>query len=129
MAKRNTDYVSDPYALGAGPLRNPQLKAGDPVSPAVVGNLRSLIALADARFALIPVELAFAKRGSEARPVVRMVLLDGRMGREVQDVVAGKGRQKGRDRGRVSRRQRDVHPLEVRGKVANLPDRLAQRPA
>lgn len=81
MAKRNMGYASDPYALGVTGLRNRQLKIDDPVPPIVVSNLRSLIALGDARYALVPVELAFVRKGTEVRPVVRLAMIDGRMGR------------------------------------------------
>ena len=83
MAKRNADYVSDPYSLGAAGFRGVKLKAGDPAPIMVVNNLRSLIALGDSRFALIPVDLWFAKKGSEIRPVVYLVLVDGRVGQLV----------------------------------------------
>jgi len=80
LAKRNSDYVSDPYALGAAPLRNPQKKVGDPASVVVVNSLRSLIALGDSRFALIPLDLWFQHKGTENRPVLHVVLVDGRAG-------------------------------------------------
>ena len=93
MAKRNSDYASDPYALGARGLLNPQLKAGDPAPSIVVNNMRSLIALGDSRFAVVPVELWFAKRGAETRPVLRIVLVDGRVGQVVwfTDVAGAPG--------------------------------------
>lgn len=81
MAKRNMGYASDPYALGVTGLRNRQLKIDDPVPALVVNNLRSLIALGDARYALVPIELAFVRNGGDVRPVVRLVMIDGRMGR------------------------------------------------
>ncbi len=80
MAKRNAVYVSDPYALGAGGLRNRAFKAGEPAPPVLINNLRSMIALGDSRYALIPVELGFAGSGAERHPVLRVVLLDGRAG-------------------------------------------------
>lgn len=83
MAKRNAVYVSDPYALGAGGLRTRPLKPEEPVSPVLVNNLRSLIALGDSRFALIPVELSFAHKGAESRASLRLVLVDGRVGQVV----------------------------------------------
>lgn len=80
MAKRNAVYVSDPYSLGAGGLRNRAFKAGEPAPPVLINNLRSMIALGDSRYALIPVELGFAGTGAEKHPVLRLVLLDGRVG-------------------------------------------------
>lgn len=83
MAKRNMGYVSDPYALGAGALRNRAFKSGEQAPSVVVTNLRSLIALGDSRFALVPVELSFAGTDAERMAVVRLVLLDGRIGQVV----------------------------------------------
>jgi hypothetical protein len=80
MAKRNAVYVSDPYSLGAGALRNRAFKPGDQAPPTLINNLRSMIALGDSRYALIPVELGFAGAGAEKHPVLRLVLLDGRVG-------------------------------------------------
>jgi hypothetical protein len=80
MAKRNTGYVSDPYTLGAGSLRNRALKPEEQAPRLLIDNMRSLIALGDARFALVPVEIALSKRGPEVRALLRLVLLDGRGG-------------------------------------------------
>ena len=49
MAKRNADYVSDPYSLGAMGFRDPKKKVGDPAPTTVINNMRSLIALGDSR--------------------------------------------------------------------------------
>lgn len=83
MAKRNAVYVSDPSSLGAGGLRNRALKAGEPAPPVLINNLRPMIALGDSRFSLIPVELGFAGSGVERHAVLRLVLLDGRVGQIV----------------------------------------------
>ena len=78
LSKRNADYVSDPYSLGAAALRNSKKKVGDPAPSAVVNNVRSLIALGDSRYALIPVDFWFSNTGGVIRPVLHIVLLDGR---------------------------------------------------
>jgi hypothetical protein len=83
MAKRNAGYASDPYMLGAGGLRSRPLKAEEPAPRMMVDNMRSLIALGDSRYALVPVELAFAKKDNAWRAVLRLVLLDGRVGQVV----------------------------------------------
>lgn len=83
MARRNAGYVSDPSTLGAGGLRNRALKIGEPAPPIVISNLRSLIALGDSRYALVPVELGFGGAGADARVVLRLVVLDGRVGQVV----------------------------------------------
>lgn len=78
MAKRNVAYVSDPMALGVGSMRSGAIKPEDQVPPMALDNLRSLIALADARLALVPVEVFLARRAAEARPILRLVLIDVR---------------------------------------------------
>ena len=83
LAKRNTGYTSNPASLGAGQLRARPLNPGDPAPVLLVSNLRSLIALGDSRFALIPVDLAFQARDGRQRPILRLVLLDGRLGQVV----------------------------------------------
>ena len=93
MARRNATYASDPYSLGTGGLRERLLKPEDKLSAVLVGNLRTLIALGDSRFALIPVELSFARSGAESRATLRLVLVDGRAGQVVWagDVVGEPG--------------------------------------
>lgn len=81
MAKRNTGYVSDPATLGAGGFRNRPLRADDQAPNLLLNNLRPLIALGDSRYALIPVELAFAGQEAEMHAVLRLVLIDGRGGK------------------------------------------------
>ncbi len=83
LAKRNVGYVSDPYTLGAGGLRGRALKPGEQAPSVVLNNLRSLIAIGDSRYALVPVELAFTGRGADARMALRVVVLDGRGGEVV----------------------------------------------
>ncbi len=73
-AKRNPTYASDPYALGAGPLRSAELKAGMLLPNLLADNLRTVTALGDTRYALIPVEL----KAVGGQVVLRLVLADTR---------------------------------------------------
>ncbi len=73
-AKRNPTYAADPYALGVGRLRGVELQAGGDVSPQLYDNLRTVTALGDARYALIPVEL----RVQGEQVVLRLVMIDTR---------------------------------------------------
>jgi len=93
LAKRNSDYASDPYSLGAAGFRNPQKKPGDPAPSGVVNNLRSVIALGDARYALIPVDLWFGRKAGATHPILSVVLVDGRAGSIVwfSDVIGDAG--------------------------------------
>jgi hypothetical protein len=80
IAKRNPDYVSDPYSMGVQPLRTVVYKIGDRLPEPFVSNLRSLIALADARYALVPVEAWFARKGAQQIVVMKLALADGQGG-------------------------------------------------
>lgn len=93
LARRNVGYVSDPYTLGAGALRNRVLKRDEQASRTLLDNLRSLIALGDSRYALLPVDLSFARQGPAWMAVLRLVLLDGRAGQVTwfTDVVVDAG--------------------------------------
>ncbi len=111
MAKRNTAYVSDPFTLGAGSLRARPLRPEDQAPMILVNNLRSLIALGDSRYAIIPVELSFARRGADSSAVLRLVMLDGRSGKIVwfADVTSPAGNAFGSGEiGALSRRVADL---------------------
>ena len=79
-ARRNAAYTSDPYALGAQPMRDAPIKSGDKIPSLFGSNLRALIALGDTRFALLPIEVVFQKNGGLQRAALRLALVDGRSG-------------------------------------------------
>lgn len=74
-ARRNPTLRADPTALGAGRWRSQVPKPGDALPPLVADNLRTVSALGDTRYALIPVEL----RGAGADAVLRLVIADTRL--------------------------------------------------
>jgi hypothetical protein len=80
LARRNTAYVSDPYTIGAGGLRARTLEANQQLPRTLIDNLRSLIALGDSRYALVPVDLSLVRQGGDWKAVLRLVLVDGRRG-------------------------------------------------
>ena len=80
IAKRNPDYVSDPYSMGVQAMRAVLYKIGDPLPQPFVSNLRPMIALGDARYALVPIEVFFARRGAEQIAVMKLGLADGQGG-------------------------------------------------
>ncbi|MFI5245227.1 MAG: hypothetical protein ACHQQR_08380 [Gemmatimonadales bacterium] len=80
IAKRNPDYVSDPYSMGVQPMRTVVYKIGDRLPEPFVSNLRSLIALADTRYALVPVEAWFVRKGAQQIVVMKLALADGQGG-------------------------------------------------
>ncbi len=73
-ARRNPTYASDPFTLGVGRWRNTPPEAGEQLPGLLADNVRSVTALADARHALIPVEL----RAAGEAVVLRLVLVDSR---------------------------------------------------
>jgi hypothetical protein len=79
--RKNPTYAIDPYTLAADPLRNPNLPAGAKLTDPLVTQLRTLVALQDARAVLMPVELRFEKdKSGQGIAILRLALLDGRLG-------------------------------------------------
>ena len=78
-AKRNFGYVTDPYSLAAERLRFGVRPNDGQVAEPLASQLRSIVAVTDARYALFPVELRFERlTDGRARPVLRIALLDAR---------------------------------------------------
>jgi hypothetical protein len=84
LAKRNPTFAPDPRLIAAEPLRARPRRRGEPemlVDP-IRSQLRSLVALRDARYALVPVELRFEKRdGGTGRAVLHVAVVDARLAR------------------------------------------------
>lgn len=77
--KRNPTYAADPHTLAAQWLRPPVRKLPDQVPNPLAAQLRTLVALNDARYVLIPVEVRFVKSGDEGRAVLHLVIIDARL--------------------------------------------------
>ncbi|HEU4564447.1 MAG TPA: hypothetical protein VFS05_07360 [Gemmatimonadaceae bacterium] len=90
LARRNAAYAPDPHNIAADPLRGAQVKRQSTVSilaDPLRSQLRQLVALRDARYALVPVELRFEPRGDgTGRAVLHWVVVDARA---AQVVMAG----------------------------------------
>jgi len=76
--KRNPTYATDPHALAAQWLRPPVRKIPEQIPEPLATQLRTLVAINDARFVLIPVEVRFVKSGDEGRAVLHLVIIDAR---------------------------------------------------
>lgn len=74
-ARRNPTLRADPASLGAGRWRSQAPSPGEALPPLVADNLRTVSALGDTRYALIPVEL----RGHGGDAVLRLVIADTRL--------------------------------------------------
>jgi hypothetical protein len=79
-AQANAAYATDPHALAVDALLSGRRQSDAPLAEPLASQLRTLVALADARFALLPVELRFepATQGT-ARAVLRMAIVDARL--------------------------------------------------
>lgn len=78
-ARRNAGYVADPYALAGQRLRPLARTVDNSLHEPLATQIRGIVALNDARFAVFPVELRFESGANgTARPVLRVALLDGR---------------------------------------------------
>ena len=85
----NPGYAADPYALAADPLRSPVVQAGAKIGDPLVTQLRTMVALHDARAVLMPIELRFERdKAGQGIAVLRLALVDGRLGeiRWINDV-------------------------------------------
>ncbi len=77
-AKRNAMYTGDPRNLGAFPVRYGVPKEGVIPDP-LASNLRRVVALHDARYVLVPVELHVDAGKSGGNLGVRLLLIDARL--------------------------------------------------
>lgn len=78
-ARRNAGYVADPYSLAGERLRPLARTTDDGLHEPLASQIRGIVAMNDARYAVFPVELRFESSGAGmARPVLRVALLDGR---------------------------------------------------
>lgn len=81
-AQRNAAHSPDPRALAAEGLRPLARRRSDgQLGEPLASQLRALVALHGARYALFPVELRFEKTGEGGRAVLHVVLLDARLSR------------------------------------------------
>lgn len=82
-SKRNALYSGDPYALGAQQLRGVIPRPEDKLPQVLAGNIRTIIALGDARYVILPMEVRIERKGEMQRAVLRLTLIDGRLGQFV----------------------------------------------
>ncbi len=78
IAKRNPEYVNDPYSMGVQTMRSVRYKIGDMIPDAFNNNLRLLIGIADTRYVLLPLEVWFARKGEQQIVVMKIAVVDGR---------------------------------------------------
>ena len=79
-AKRNPGFTSDPHALAAESLREGVRRSNPRLGEPLASQMRSLVALTEARFGLIPAEIRFETLPTGAtRAILRLVLVDARL--------------------------------------------------
>ena len=79
-AKRNPAFTSDPHALSAELLRAGVRRSNPRLGEPLASQMRSLVALTEARYGLIPVELRFEPMpAGGTRAILRLVLVDARL--------------------------------------------------
>lgn len=78
-ARRNVMYAGDPRNLGAFPVRY-GVKKETSIADPLASNLRRIVALHDARYALVPVELHVnTEKSGGGHLGVRLLLVDARL--------------------------------------------------
>jgi hypothetical protein len=83
-AKRNPAFTSDPHTLSAESLRQGVRRTNPRLGEPLASQMRSLVALTEARFGLIPVEVRFEPipptqlDPGAVRAILRVVLVDAR---------------------------------------------------
>ena len=80
--RRNVMYAGDPANMGAFNIRNGVAKDAQLPDP-FAGNLRRIVALHDARYALVPIELYVVPDRPGGSLVVRLILVDCRLNQAV----------------------------------------------
>lgn len=81
-SRRNVLYAGDPRNLGAFSVRY-GAKKDTQISDPLASNLRRIVALHDARYALMPVELHVDADKAGGRLGVRLLMVDARLGTPV----------------------------------------------
>jgi hypothetical protein len=78
IAQRNSTVVSDPHALNAQSLLG-KVDVGERLDEPLGSQIRSVLALKDGRFIILPVSLDIQNQGTMAVGVLRVVMVDARL--------------------------------------------------
>jgi len=80
-ARNSPTYAVDPYTIGANPLRTADIKLGSRIGDPLATQLRTMVALQEARLVLIPVELRYERdKAGQGTAALKLAVLDGRLG-------------------------------------------------
>lgn len=75
---RNSSYAPDPHALAANQLRAGVKSDAWQLSEPLASQIRSLVALTDARYVMLPVEVRLTGGRSTGRATLHVVVIDAR---------------------------------------------------
>jgi hypothetical protein len=102
-ARRNMGMTADPHALAAQGIRRITRASEDPLPEPLASQIRSLTALRDARYALLPIELRRDVATVHPRGMLRLFLIDSRTARIVwAGQVSGESSEMGSELERVT---------------------------
>lgn len=75
-ARSNPTYVSDPRAIGAQLLKGDKVKSGVPLPEPFASRVRALVAIADARNAIVPVVVRIDSTTTPRTATLRLMFVD-----------------------------------------------------
>lgn len=78
FARMNPTYVSDPHAMGVQPLKNDKVKKGFSLPEPFASRLRGLLAVGDARDAIVPIIARIDTTQAPRSVKLQLMLVDGR---------------------------------------------------
>jgi hypothetical protein len=80
-ARSNPTYVSDPRVMGAQLLKGNGVKAGVPLPEPFASRVRALVAVADARHAVVPIVVRIDSTASPRTATLQLAIVDARLSR------------------------------------------------
>jgi hypothetical protein len=80
VARNNSTVIADPHALSAESLREP-VALDETLKEPLGSQIRSLLALVNGRFVLLPVEIKTRSSNGTGVAVLKLVLIDARLAR------------------------------------------------
>jgi hypothetical protein len=80
-ARSNPTYVSNPRTIGAQLLKGDKIKAGVPLPEPFASRVRALVAIADARHAIVPVVVRIDSTTAPRTAKLQLMFIDARLSR------------------------------------------------
>jgi hypothetical protein len=80
-ARSNPTYVNDPRTMGAQLLKGDKIKAGVPLPEPFASRIRALVAIADARHAIVPVVVRIDSTTTPRTAKLQLMFIDAKLSR------------------------------------------------